>query len=191
MGLLDDLLGGLAGQAMGGRAQAAPAPAAAGGGSTSAVLMALMPVVLAMLANRGSGGGSPTQANYAPTGGGGLGGLLGQVLGGGGGSAGMAGGLGGLLEQVRRAGFGDHADSWVGTGANQPLPPDAVTQIFGREGLEQISRHAGISQDEASRGLSQLLPEVVDRMTPSGDVPDAAALTNSVDDLARRLGLAR
>ena len=66
---------------------------------------------------------------------------------------------------------------------------DAMTQIFGPDGLEQISRQAGISQDEASRGLSQLLPEVVDRMTPEGNVPDAGTLANSVDDFARRFGL--
>ena len=143
--------------------------------------MALMPIVLGMLANRGS--------RNAPGAGGGLADMLGQVLGGGAGRGGAAGGLGGLLEQLQRSGFGEQADSWVARGANKPIPPDAMTQIFGRDGLEQISRQAGISQDEASRGLSQLLPEVVDRMTPDGDVPDANALTNSVDDFARRLGL--
>lgn len=189
MGLLDDLLGGLAGQQMGGRAQPNPAPASAASTGKSGVLMALMPIVLAMLSNRGSRTASPTQANYAPGAGGGLGDLLGQVLGGGGGGGGTAAGLGGLLEQLQRTGFGEQANSWVGRGANKPIPPDAVTQIFGREGIERISRRAGISEDEASRGLSQLLPEVVDRVTPDGDVPDATALTNSVDDLARRLGI--
>jgi uncharacterized protein YidB (DUF937 family) len=171
MGLLDDLLGGLAGQAMGGRSQPRQA---AGGTSTSAVLMALMPIVLSMLSNRGTRGG-------------GLGDILGQVLGGAGG--GSAGGLGGILAQVQRAGFGEQAASWVSRGANKPISPDAMTQIFGRDGLEQISRQAGLSQDDASRGLSELLPEVIDRVTPDGDVPDADALTRSVADLARRLGV--
>jgi uncharacterized protein YidB (DUF937 family) len=109
------------------------------------------------------------------------------VLGGSG--RGAAGGLGGLLEQLQRTGFGEQADSWVSRGANKPISPDAMTQIFGRDGLEQISRQAGISEDEASQGLSQLLPEVVDRMTPEGEVPEADALANSVDDFAKRLGL--
>ena len=61
MGLLDDLLGGLAGQGMGGRAQQQPTRAGGGGAGMSQVLIALMPVVLGMLANRGSGGGAPTQ----------------------------------------------------------------------------------------------------------------------------------
>lgn len=189
MGLLDDLLGGLAGQPMGGRAQQQPTQAGTGGAGMSSVLVALMPVVLAMLSNRGSQASAPNQANVGPGAGGGLADVLGQVLGGAAGGRGAAGGLGGLLAELQRAGFGEQADSWVARGANKPIPPAAMTQIFGREGLEQISRQAGVSEDEASRGLSELLPEVVDRMTPDGDVPDSGALTNSVQDLARRFGL--
>jgi uncharacterized protein YidB (DUF937 family) len=183
MGLLDDLLGGLAGQTMAGRTQPQPTRAGGEGAGMSQVLVALMPIVLGMLANRGS------QRSFAAGAGGGIGDMLGQVLGGGTRSMGAAGGLGGLLEQLQRSGFGEQADSWVGRGANKPISPDAMTQIFGHDGLEQISRQAGISQDEASRGLSQLLPEVVDRMTPDGEVPDPDALANSVDDFARRFGL--
>jgi uncharacterized protein YidB (DUF937 family) len=170
MGLLDDLLGGLAGQTMGGRAPQQPTQRGSGGAGMSQVLIALVPVVLGMLANRGSQGGSPNQMNA-------------------GGGRGAAGGLGGLLGQLQQAGFGEQADSWVSRGENKPISPDAMTQIFGRDGLEQISKQAGISPDEASRGLSQLLPEVVDHMTPDGDVPDDGALANSVDQFARRLGL--
>lgn len=184
MGLLDDLLGGLTGQTMGGHAPAAPSRGAVGGSSTSAVLMALLPVVLGMLSNRGS---QPGGSGHAA--GGGLGDILGQVLGGAAGGGGRAGGLGDVLAQVQRAGFGEQAASWVGTGANRPIPPDAMSQIFGREGLEQISRHAGLSEEDASRGLSELLPEVVDRVTPEGDLPDFDALTSSVADLARRFGV--
>ena len=68
MGLLDDLLGQLAGQAPGGRAQAQPGQTGGGAGMSQA-LMALMPIVLGMLANRGGQGGSPTPMNRAPGGG--------------------------------------------------------------------------------------------------------------------------
>lgn len=146
--------------------------------------MALLPVVLAMLSNRGSQRGGPGQVSR----GGGLDDLLGQVLGGAAGGGGSAGGLGGILAQLQGAGFGEQADSWVGRGANKPIPSDAMSQIFGTDGLEQISRRAGLSQDDASRGLSELLPEVIDRVTPEGDLPDDDALTSRVADLARRLG---
>ncbi|HSD41582.1 MAG TPA: YidB family protein [Burkholderiales bacterium] len=188
MALLDDLLGGMLGGAMGqqgeqpmGRGQP-PAQANAGGGMGS-IMMALLPVVLSMLASRGGG---------ASQGGGGLGDLLGQVLGGGAQQGGMGGmgGFGSLLEQLQRSGYGDQARSWVGTGQNMPIPPDAMEQIFGRGGLAEIARQAGVSEADASRGLSELLPEVVDRVTPNGEVPDLDSLAASVNDLSRRLGVA-
>ena len=98
------------------------------------------------------------------------------------------GGLGGLLEQFQRAGFGDQVSSWVSTEPNRSIPPEAVEQVFGRGGVAEIARRAGVSEQDASRGLSQLMPEVVDRVTPSGELPDAASLLASVESLANRLG---
>jgi uncharacterized protein YidB (DUF937 family) len=98
------------------------------------------------------------------------------------------GGLGGLLEQFQRAGFGEQTRSWVGTGQNMPLPPGALEQIFGRGGLAKIAGAAGVSEDDASRGLAQLLPEMVDRVTPGGEVPDGDSLLANLSDLSRSLG---
>ena len=210
MGLLDDLLsgamGGAAGQQGGGHQRPAqPGPAGAG---MAGVMAALLPVVLSMLANRGGGQGQ-AGGGQGQTGGGGLGDILGQVLGGagasrqggGGGGGGLGdilgqvlggagggqGGLGGLLEQMQRSGLGDQARSWVGTGQNEAISPDQIGQIFGEEGVDEIARRAGISPQQASEGLSELLPEVVDRVTPEGRVPDLDQLARSVESLGRRL----
>ena len=196
MGLLDDLLGQLGG---GGRAQSRgfPQPGRAGtpGGGMGNVLVALLPIVLGLLANRRAGA-APDRAGFGPDAGaggglGGLGDLLGGILGG---SAGAApgsggGGLGDLLEGFRRAGYGDQASSWVSRGQNLPIPPDALEQVFGRDGMSRIAQQAGVSEDEAAQGLSQLLPEVVDRMTPEGEVPNLDSLAASVDAFAQRYGL--
>ena len=96
MGLLDDLLAGLGGQGRGGQSMGQP-QASPAGSNTSQIMMALLPVVLAMLSNRG---GSPSQV--APgqradsPGGGGLGDLLGTILGGSSDTSSM-GGLGAIL----------------------------------------------------------------------------------------------
>jgi uncharacterized protein YidB (DUF937 family) len=148
----------------------------------SKVLIALLPVVLAMMANRQRGASS----NQAGTGSGGLGEVLGQVLGG---SSRGAGGLGDLIDVFQRAGFGDQARSWVATGRNEPISPEAFEQVFGRGGVAEIARRAGVSERDASQGLSQLMPEVVDRMTPDGQVPDSTELLASVESLAKRLGV--
>jgi uncharacterized protein YidB (DUF937 family) len=205
MGILEDLLA----SAMGGQGEtggqdigrSAPAPA---GGGMSSVLMALLPVVLSMLASRGGGTsqggmggglgdvlGQVLGGGAQRGGGGGMGDILGQILGGAGGAGGGGtGGLGGLLEQLQRSGYGEQARSWVGTGENMPISPDAMEQIFGHGGIAEIARRAGVSEADASRGLSELLPEVVNQVTPSGEVPDLDSLTASVSDLSRRLGLA-
>ncbi|MET0919390.1 MAG: YidB family protein, partial [Burkholderiales bacterium] len=122
---------------------------------------------------------------------GGLGDLIGSMLGGaaGGGMGGpMAGGLGGLLEQFQRAGFGQQAQSWVGTGQNLPISPDVIGQIFGQGGLSQIAQQAGLSEQETSEGLSQLLPDVVDHVTPGGQMPGLDQLSASVEALSRQFG---
>src|SRR4030095_6665276 len=164
--------------------------AAAGGGREAVASVASSARCSAAAAARGWGEG----ARWG-RGGGALVDLLGQVLGGGGGAGsgggaalGAGSGLGGLLEQMQRAGFGDQAKSWVGTGQNMQISPDAMGQIFGQGGLAEIARHANLTPGETSEGLSQLLPEVVDRVTPGGQEPDFDQLARSVDDLRRQLG---
>ena len=112
MGLLDDLVGQLTGGAT--ARDTEPARASAGPGMGT-VMAALLPVVLGMLRSGERG----QKAGFTPSGSGGLGDILGQLTGGRGGSG--AGGLGAILEQFQRAGFGDQARSWVGTGRNMPV----------------------------------------------------------------------
>ena len=82
------------------------------------------------------------------------------------------GGLSGVLAKMQQAGYGQQAQSWIGTGQNMPIDPGALSQIFGRGQLGQIAQQLGVSQEEASGGLAQMLPQVVDQMTPQGQVPD-------------------
>ena len=196
MGLLDDLLAGAVSGQGGGIPTRQPQRSA---GGPNAALLALLPIVLSMLANRGASAASGRDAGPAgglgdilgqmmgggQRGGGGLGDILGQVLGGGGGSG---GGLGGLLRQFENAGLGDQARSWVSPGQNQPLSPDALGRVFGADGLAAIARQAGLSERDATAGLAQLLPEIIDRATPQGQVPDDDQLAGTLQDLMRRLG---
>ena len=137
------------------------------------VVVALLPVVLGMLANRQGGGG-------------GAGGFPAMGLGGSGGGGGL-GGLGGLLEQLTQGGYGQQANSWVGTGRNEPISPQAWSDVFGSDRLAAIASQAGLSEDQARQGLSELMPEVVDRLTPEGQMPAQDRLLASIDDFERRM----
>jgi uncharacterized protein YidB (DUF937 family) len=120
-------------------------------------------------------GTSPGSA-AAPSGGsGGLGDLLKGGLGGllAGGAAGsvLSGGLNDLLKQFQQSGQGQVAQSWIGHGPNQSISPDDLADALGADRINTLSRFSGMSRDDLLNGLSQQLPDVVDRLTPDGRVP--------------------
>ena len=82
------------------------------------------------------------------------------------------GGLQGMLSRFQQAGYGQQAQSWIGTGQNMPIDPGALSQIFGHGQLGQLAQQFGLSPQQASEGLADVLPQVVDQMTPQGQVPD-------------------
>ena len=206
MGLLDGILGEVLGNSTD---TGQPSPVATGAGGGNRVLMALLLVLLGMLMNRqggtAAGGGGLGELLGGVLGGhggqgGGFGDVLGGLLGGAGGNTGAGGvgavlggvlsggtgGLGSLLDQFQRAGFGEQVSSWVGSGQNLPISPAAIAQVFGGQALAQVAQQAGVSEAEASEGLSQLLPEVVDRVTPDGQLPNLEQLAASAAVLARQ-----
>ncbi|MBL8331010.1 MAG: DUF937 domain-containing protein [Rubrivivax sp.] len=163
MGLLDSMLGA----ALGGGGQGA-----AGGGNA-----ALLNMVLGMLA----GGGQAGSGGGAGGGLGGLGAALGSALGGSGGGGASGGGLAGLgqlVEQFQRGGLGDVVGSWVSTGQNLPISPDQLGQVLGNERISGMASQLGMNQGDLLGQLSQLLPEVVDKLTPGGQIPQQADLGN-------------
>lgn len=115
-----------------------------------------------------------------------LGNLLGGALGGGGQQAQSPlmqialqmlqqnGGLEGLLGKFRQAGYGAEADSWVSTGQNLPVSGDVLQQVLGSGAFADVARQLGMSRGDAAGGLAQALPDVIDRMTPQGRVPDGS-----------------
>ena len=112
-------------------------------------------------------GGSPQQG-----GGGALMSVIAAMLANGqsGGSAG--GGLAGLIEQFQRSGQGDVIDSWVGTGQNQAISPDQLGSVLGCDLHGKLTRQTGMGEGDLLGQLSQVLPQLVDRATPEGHVPE-------------------
>ncbi len=82
------------------------------------------------------------------------------------------GGLQGVLGKFEQAGLGQQAQSWIGTGKNLPIDASAITQIFGQGQLGQIAQQLGITHEQAAGQLAQALPQVVDKLTPQGQIPE-------------------
>ncbi|HJU84517.1 MAG TPA: YidB family protein [Holophagaceae bacterium] len=93
------------------------------------------------------------------------------------------GGLQGLLGQFQQAGLGGHVDSWVGTGANQPIGAEHIQQALSPDQLQTFAQQAGMPQDQAASGLAALLPDVINHLTPSGAMPQADQLQGALGGL--------
>lgn len=87
----------------------------------------------------------------------------------GGGSIG--GGLGDLIEHFRNSGLGKKADSWVSTGQNEAVDETEMGQALGPDLLDALAKQTGLSREELTKRLSQVLPQAVDHMTPEGRLP--------------------
>ncbi|WOP14895.1 YidB family protein [Ottowia sp. SB7-C50] len=96
------------------------------------------------------------------------------------------GGLGGLLDKFTRAGAGDAANSWIGTGQNQSISPDVVTQALGPDVVGDIAAKLGLGHGDAAGGIAQVLPELIDKLTPHGQAPQGGL--GSADDIVGMLG---
>ena len=80
------------------------------------------------------------------------------------------GGLGGLVEKFKEKGLGDIAATWIGTGENLPITAEQLKGILGNETLGQMASQLGVSGDQLSAQLSGLLPQIIDKLTPNGQV---------------------
>ncbi|WUT27518.1 YidB family protein [Streptomyces sp. NBC_00691] len=125
----------------------------------------------------GQGGGSGA--------GGVLGSLIGALAGGQGaggasGSGGASNPLGGLLDMLTRSGLTDQTRSWVGTGENQSVSGAQIAEALPDETLRQVAQDAGVSPQEAADQIAQSLPQAVDKLTPTGSLPQG-----SLEDIIR------
>jgi uncharacterized protein YidB (DUF937 family) len=83
------------------------------------------------------------------------------------------GGVSGVVDEFEKNGLGATVKSWVGTGPNQPISADQVHQTLGPDLLQQLSEKSGLSVQELTQKLAQVLPQAVDRLTPDGVIPKA------------------
>ena len=81
------------------------------------------------------------------------------------------GGLPGIIDKFQHGGLADHVGSWVGTGANLPITGSQLQEVLGTGAIGQIAQQLGLSHSDASGGLAQVLPQIIDRLTPGGQIP--------------------
>jgi uncharacterized protein YidB (DUF937 family) len=93
------------------------------------------------------------------------------------GGGGLLSGLGGLISKLQQGGLGDVANSWVSTGQNQPITPNQLGTALGPDIISTLAKKTGLSEQDLKTQLSQVLPGIVDKLTPKGRLPTAAELS--------------
>lgn len=83
-------------------------------------------------------------------------------------------GLTGLVQAFQAKGLGDIVASWVSTGPNLPISPGELREGLGDQSIRLLAQRAGLSPDAVSAKLAEILPAVIDKLTPDGRIPDAA-----------------
>ncbi len=106
--------------------------------------------------------------------------------------SGLTGGSGGfdfssVVENLGSSGLGDIAKSWLGDGANQSISPEQIGNALGSEQLSQFASKLGISTEEAAGGLSDALPQMVDKASSGGSILDSLGGVEGVMGMASKL----
>jgi len=107
-------------------------------------------------------------------------GLLGQQS--------AVGGLGGLIQAFQKNGLGEIVNSWVSTGKNLPISPEQIQRGLGNDLLKQLASQVGLSPEATGGQLANLLPSLVDKLTPEGKLPDTTLIEQGLNLLRGKLG---
>ncbi len=168
---LDDLLGSLTKGAGGGGGLEDLLGGLLGGGSSGGGGGGLQNVLGGLLGGGSGGGSMGTKAGGMNAGAiaAALMPLLGKLL--------KGGGLSKVLENAHASGLSAQADSWVGTGENQPVSGQEIKGVVGDDAVKEVAQQAGISEDEAADVLAKVVPHVVSGLTPAGQVPSEDELS--------------
>lgn len=99
----------------------------------------------------------------------------------------QTGGLQGLVQAFEQQGLGQVISSWIGTGQNLPISAQQLQSVLGSEQVQAMAQKLGLSTQDITSHLSQLLPQVVDHVTPDGQVPQGDALQSALGGVLGKL----
>jgi uncharacterized protein YidB (DUF937 family) len=92
----------------------------------------------------------------------------------------QAGGVPALLQKLQQSGMLDQVQSWIGTGQNHAISGDQLSAALGQDNMAQLAQQAGVAPEQASAGMAQLLPQLIDQLTPGGAMPDDTMLSQGL-----------
>ena len=97
------------------------------------------------------------------------------------------GGLSGALDKIRNMGFGQQANSWMSTDQNEFIDTGNIAQLFDQQDIDQVAQQTGADTHEIQQGLAELLPQVMDNLTPNGNLDTDGEANNEINEILSQL----
>ncbi|UUZ46921.1 YidB family protein [Massilia sp. B-10] len=92
-----------------------------------------------------------------------------------------------MLQQLQQSGLGDQVASWIGTGANHAISGEQLSAALGSGQLADVAQQSGVDPSQLSGGLAALLPQVIDQLSPNGQLPEGDMLGQGLNLLKGKL----
>ena len=99
----------------------------------------------------------------------------------------QTGGLEGLIQNFKNKGMDDIISSWISTGKNLPVSGNQIQNALGMDQILQMAKQLGTSKEEVSGSLASLLPQIIDKLTPNGTLPEGDAINQGLNKLKKTL----
>ena len=100
---------------------------------------------------------------------------------------GNVGGLSGLAQLFAQRGYGDAVNSWISRDKNHEITTPQLQEVLGQERIREVASNAGVTETEAADGLAGMLPQLVDKLTPDGKLPETGTSNGMLSQLASQL----
>ena len=98
-----------------------------------------------------------------------------------------SGGITGLIQKFNEKGLGDHMSSWISTGENLPISADQIKDVLGSDKIKELASKLNLGEHETSKSLADMLPHLINKLTPDGSVPHQDRLSQGIEMLKKKL----
>jgi len=96
----------------------------------------------------------------------------------------QVGGIAGLQNMFQQVGLGNIVSSWIGSGQNLPISASQLQNVLHSGALQQVAQQSGLDPSQLTSMMSNLLPHLVNHLTPNGQIPDASSLQQMLKGFA-------
>jgi uncharacterized protein YidB (DUF937 family) len=86
------------------------------------------------------------------------------------------GGVQGLVQQLQQGDLAPLVASWLGRGENAAVSAQQLQHALGDDSVQAMAEATGQSAQDWSQQLSQILPGLIDQLSPNGELDASGAV---------------